>query len=186
VVALGCGLAFGASLRSDVLANINTDALAPLLGAPAALAVALLVRTGYLFSLTGSYVLLWHPIRDVLAHSLLPAGWLSQGPRARRNWLLLTWGLCALTYGVSCYVPSIWALLALAGSTTSTVQAFIVPGLIILATHTGRGRGLHRALAWALVVMGSGLFINGLAQEGLRHRDPGAAPSLGAAWQTWG
>ncbi len=57
IIAIGCCLAFGPDLHSDVLENINPGAMAPLVGQAAALAIAYSLRFGYLLSLVGSYVL---------------------------------------------------------------------------------------------------------------------------------
>jgi hypothetical protein len=71
IVIICSGLVFGADLEADVLANVNSAAMAPLIGPAAARVMAALVRVGYLLSLIGSYVLLCYPLRQV---GLLPAG----------------------------------------------------------------------------------------------------------------
>lgn len=65
IVVICSGLVFGADLEADVLANVNSAAMAPLIGPAAAQVMAALVRVGYLLSLTGSYVLLCYPLRQV-------------------------------------------------------------------------------------------------------------------------
>lgn len=59
------GLVFGDALEADVLANINSAAMAPLIGPTAAVVTSSFVRVGYLLSLIGSYVLLCYPLRQV-------------------------------------------------------------------------------------------------------------------------
>jgi hypothetical protein len=58
-------LVFGEALEADVLANVNSAAMAPLIGPAAAVAMAACVRVGYLLSIVGSYVLLCYPLRQV-------------------------------------------------------------------------------------------------------------------------
>jgi hypothetical protein len=65
IVIVCSGLVFGADLEADVLANVNSAAMAPLVGPATAAAMAALVRVGYLLSLIGSYVLLCYPLRQV-------------------------------------------------------------------------------------------------------------------------
>lgn len=65
IVIICSGLVFGEDLEADVLANVNSAAMAPLIGPVAAEVMAALVRVGYLLSLIGSYVLLCYPLRQV-------------------------------------------------------------------------------------------------------------------------
>lgn len=58
-------LVFGEALEADVLANVNSAAMAPLIGPAAAVAMAACVHVGYLLSIVGSYVLLCYPLRQV-------------------------------------------------------------------------------------------------------------------------
>lgn len=58
-------MVFGDALHSDVLTNVNSAAMAPLIGPTAAALMAAIVRVGYLLSLIGSYVLLVYPLRQV-------------------------------------------------------------------------------------------------------------------------
>lgn len=59
------GLVFGSALEADVLSNVNSAAMAPLIGPNAAVLMAAVVRIGYLLSCIGSYVLLCYPLRQV-------------------------------------------------------------------------------------------------------------------------
>lgn len=167
-IALGCCLAFGPALRPDVLSNINTGEMAPLLGAAPALAVTLAVRFGYLLSLVGSFVLLCFPQRDVVTELAAGRGSLA-AQLSDGRWAGLSWLLVASQFSVAVFVPSIWGLLSLVGSTASTMQAFIIPGCIILALepHNGGGMaaGAKRALAGTVVLVGAALFSNGVAQQ---------------------
>jgi hypothetical protein len=64
-VTICSGLVFGAALAPDVLSNVTTAAMAPLIGPRAAAAASACVRLGYLLSLIGSFVLLCYPLRQV-------------------------------------------------------------------------------------------------------------------------
>jgi hypothetical protein len=53
----------------------------------------------------------------------------------QKHWLLITTLIVVSASAIGCYLPSIWGALALVGATTSTVQAFIIPGLVILSVE---------------------------------------------------
>jgi amino acid permease len=129
IVTICAGLVFGDALDADVLANITVAAMGPLIGPAAAVVMSFAVRVGYLLSIIGSYVLLSYPLRQCIGDLMLPGG-----QRAvQQHWTTLTVLLVGSVFAIACYLPSIWGALALIGATASTVQAFIVPGLVILA-----------------------------------------------------
>eukprot|EP00879_Flechtneria_rotunda_P009883 GHRR01010335.1.p1 GENE.GHRR01010335.1~~GHRR01010335.1.p1 ORF type:complete len:668 (+),score=196.20 GHRR01010335.1:198-2201(+) len=131
IVALCGGLVFGESLEDDVLTNVNAAAMGPLIGPAAAVTMSSTVRIGYLLSIIGSYVLLNYPLRQCIGDMLLPGG----QQTVQQYWHLLTFVIVGSIYGIGCYLPSIWGALALVGSTASTVQAFIIPGLVVLSVE---------------------------------------------------
>eukprot|EP00877_Chromochloris_zofingiensis_P001527 jgi/Chrzof1/11375/Cz05g34150.t1 len=173
LIGVCCCLTFGAGLHADVLANINTQAIAPLVGGlvPATV-LGLLVRVGYLLSLTGSYVLLCYPIRSVIGDVCF-----GNRQAVERHWTAVTAGLVGTIYVFACFVPSIWGALSLVGSTASTVQAFIVPGLVILAVDSfvgdsvgGKGaRWAKRGAAGLVFVVGVLLFMNEIVHEVMKN-----------------
>jgi amino acid permease len=126
VIAVCSCLTFGESLHGDVLSNVNVEAISPLIGFYPAHIVACVVRFGYLCSLVGSYVLLCFPLRQCLGEVVL-----SGQEDVERLWLPLTAGLVSTVYCIACFVPSIWGVLGFVGATASTVQAWIMPGLIM-------------------------------------------------------
>lgn len=128
-VALCSGLVFGDALDADVLTNVSVAAMGPLIGPAAAVTMAVVVRVGYLCSIVGSYVLLCYPLRQCIGDMMLPGGQQAM----QRHWTVLTVLLVGSVYVIACYLPSIWGALALIGATASTVQAFIIPGLVMLA-----------------------------------------------------
>eukprot|EP00878_Enallax_costatus_P003797 GHUV01004013.1.p1 GENE.GHUV01004013.1~~GHUV01004013.1.p1 ORF type:complete len:658 (+),score=172.12 GHUV01004013.1:226-2199(+) len=131
VVTLCAGLVFGEALDADVLTNVNVAAMGPLIGPAAAVVMACAVRLGYLLSLIGSYVLLMYPLRQCIGDLMLPGG-----QRAvLQQWQTLTIVLVGTIYCIGCYLPSIWGALALVGATASTVQAFIIPGLVVMSVE---------------------------------------------------
>lgn len=67
---------------------------------------------------------------------------LGGAPALSRRWLPATAALTASAYATACYLPSIWDALTLVGATSTTVQSWIMPALIILCVERrGRGRG---------------------------------------------
>eukprot|EP00882_Tetradesmus_deserticola_P012493 GHRQ01013239.1.p1 GENE.GHRQ01013239.1~~GHRQ01013239.1.p1 ORF type:complete len:419 (-),score=149.38 GHRQ01013239.1:346-1602(-) len=144
-VTICAGVVFGESLDADVLANITVAAMGPLIGSAAAVVMSFAVRVGYLLSIIGSYVLLCYPLRQCIGDLLLPGG-----QRAvQQHWTMLTGLLVGSVFAIACYLPSIWGALALIGATASTVQAFIIPGLIILAVDRLEGTKAATAAAAA-------------------------------------
>lgn len=78
-----------------------------------------------------------------LADQFLPGGQAT----VKKHWMLITTLIVASAGAIGCYLPSIWGALALVGATTSTVQAFIIPGLVILSVERAAARGLAVAAA---------------------------------------
>jgi hypothetical protein len=72
-----------------------------------------------------------------LADQFLPGGQAA----VQKHWLLVTSLIVVSAGAIGCYLPSIWGALALVGATTSTVQAFIIPGLVILSVERQAARG---------------------------------------------
>jgi amino acid permease len=136
LVGIGCVAVFGPGVRSDVLASISAAAMGPLVGHVPAHLIACTVRFGYLFSLVGSYVLLTYPLRQCIGDVV----WGDQDA-VQQHWQWLTVGLVSTVYGIACFVPSIWGVLGLVGATASTVQAWIIPGLVILTLNRLQAAG---------------------------------------------
>jgi len=110
--------------------------MSPLLGSDlAAHAAALAVRCGYLLSLAGSFVLLLFPLRHVLADVLLGGH-----DALSARWAPATAGLVATAYLTACFLPSIWTALSLVGATATTMQAWIIPSLLVLVLERRPGR----------------------------------------------
>jgi hypothetical protein len=59
----------------------------------------------------------------------------------QQHWQWLTVALVSTVYGIACFVPSIWGVLGLVGATASTVQAWIIPGLVILTLNRLQAAG---------------------------------------------
>ncbi|KAF6236268.1 transmembrane amino acid transporter protein-domain-containing protein [Scenedesmus sp. NREL 46B-D3] len=151
-VTICAGLVFGDALDADVLANITVAAMGPLIGPAAAVVMSFAVRVGYLLSIIGSYVLLCYPLRQCIGDLMLPGG-----QRAvQQHWTTLTALLVGTVFAIACYLPSIWGALALIGATASTVQAFIVPGLVILAVDRVESTKAATAAATAAAAAGAG------------------------------
>lgn len=172
IVVICSGLVFGADLEADVLANVNSAAMAPLIGPAAAQVMAALVRVGYLLSLIGSYVLLCYPLRQCLGDQFMPGGQAT----VQKHWLSITTLLVVSAGAIGCYLPSIWGALSLVGATTSTVQAFIIPGLVILSVERAAAKALaaDRAAAGNSGSM-AGWLAQGEEEQGL------SAPLLAAS-----
>eukprot|EP00882_Tetradesmus_deserticola_P009078 GHRQ01009577.1.p4 GENE.GHRQ01009577.1~~GHRQ01009577.1.p4 ORF type:complete len:133 (+),score=81.44 GHRQ01009577.1:773-1171(+) len=94
-----------------------------------------------------------------------------------RHYPLLTYGILASTLATAVLVPDIWAALSIVGDLASTMQAFVVPGLIGLALVAGKhlattdvegsakGSGLQRVMALLVLGLGVALFGNGILQR---------------------
>jgi amino acid permease len=173
-IAVGGVAAFGTGVDADVLSEVTATSLARLLAgggggdhgaggaalaaaaaappapekhlAALAAALALLVRVGYLFSLSGSYVLLTYPLRETVGEALLGGH-----EQTSNHWASVTAALVVATYTFACFLPSIWSALSLVGSATCTVMAFAIPGMVVLATQrqSRKRRAQERAEAVA-------------------------------------
>jgi hypothetical protein len=76
-----------------------------------------------------------------LADQFLPGGQAA----VQKHWLLVTSIIVVSAGAIGCYLPSIWGALALVGATTSTVQAFIIPGLVVLSVERQAARAITAA-----------------------------------------
>ncbi|GBF92964.1 amino acid transporter [Raphidocelis subcapitata] len=138
VISLCACAVFGPSLHDDILTDATAARMAPILGSEAAArGAALVVRAGYLLSLTGSFLLLLFPLRHVLGEVLL-GGHEELAASSNRRWLGATAALTGTAYATACFLPGIWGALSLVGATAATAQAWIIPSLIILALDSKR------------------------------------------------
>jgi hypothetical protein len=76
-----------------------------------------------------------------LGDQFLPGGQAT----VKKHWLLVTTILVISAGAIGCYLPSIWGALALVGATTSTVQAFIIPGLVIISVERAAAKAVATA-----------------------------------------
>lgn len=194
VLALGSIAAFGPAVNSNILNNLSATGMAPLIGSTAAQALSALVRGGFLVSLLGSFALLMYPLRTCLIE-LLWGGkqlkGLSGSAKAaavskieQQHFAPITYGILASTVATAVLVPDIWAALSIVGDLASTMQAFVIPGLLGLGLTAGRhlvggklppsalpgtptlkGNGPQRLMAAFVLVMGLALFGNGILQR---------------------
>ncbi|WIA21170.1 hypothetical protein OEZ86_005042 [Tetradesmus obliquus] len=186
VLGLGSVAAFGPGVSSNILNNLSASGMAPLIGSQAAAVLSVLVRGGFLVSLLGSFALLMFPLRTCLIELLWgktlaaagsgPAKAAKTAEIESKNYPLLTYGILASTVATAVLVPDIWAALSIVGDLASTVQAFVVPGLIGLALVGGKhlsaafpgsakGSGAQRAVALLVLALGVALFGNGILQR---------------------
>jgi hypothetical protein len=78
-----------------------------------------------------------------LGDQFLPGGQAT----VKKHWLLITAILVVSAGAIGCYLPTIWGALALVGATTSTVQAFIIPGLVIMSVERAAAKAIAAAAA---------------------------------------
>jgi hypothetical protein len=205
-ISLGTALAFGPDLQVNVLNNLFSDSLRPLLGPTWAGVATAVVRGGYLVSLLGSTLLYVYPLRTCLAQLLCscydmagpalassssgggggggghlsPAGTPAAAaaadeeglqqplltPSSRdapsatthghtagttdaaafeaRYFYLLTYSLLTAAAAVAILVPNIWVALSAIGDIATTVEAFIVPGVIAMVVAWAAAKGSSR------------------------------------------
>jgi Transmembrane amino acid transporter protein len=158
--------------------------------------LSILVRGGFAVSLLGSFALLMHPLRTCLVELLWRRRLAAAGPGpsaaaaaaaiTNKYYVPLTYGILLAAVATAVLVPDIWAALSVVGDLASTIQAFVVPGLIGLALVAGRGlapgsgpksgggssssdsnsgQALQRVIAAGVLVLGVALFGNGVLQR---------------------
>jgi len=164
LISLACLATFGDALQDNVLNNMSSAHMAPLIGAWPAALLALGVRAGYFVSLVGSFAFTLHPLRHCVLEVALGSNFPTKKmDKADRLFLPVTLALMAAIYGIAVFVPGIWVVLSLVGSCASTLMGFVFPGLVILAIMA-RPKATHyarRAGALLVVAIGSFMFVNG-------------------------
>jgi hypothetical protein len=95
-----------------------------------------------------------------------------------KRWLPVTMGLVVTIYLTACFLPSIWDALSLVGATATTMQAWIIPALLVLAVDrrqaAAEGGGAARKL------LGGGGMTNA-EQQTAAAGGPEAGPSGGSS-----
>ncbi len=187
-IAICTCIVFGADLEADVLNNMNVTEMAPLVGEVAAHMISDTVRIGFAIALIGSFVLLMYPARQVITETFFPrvTSGRTAGDVPARIFYPMTYILVACIYVTAVYVPTIWAALSIVGSTSSTLQGFLFPSLIVLALEKGTS-GRHyarRAMAVFTASLGAALFVNGFLVFFFpaAASDEAAPDNVGASW----
>ena len=119
-------LLFGDDTLSDVLSNFDAD-----LGVPYSQVFADMVRVGYAIHIMLVFPLLHFSLRLILDGLLFPR---VTKPLVldNRRFISLTLSVIGISWVVACYVPDIWDVFQITGSTVGALIAFIIPAVLVL------------------------------------------------------
>lgn len=158
---------FGAGVQGDVLANLQPEAVAALLGGRRAAALALVATLKLSVvgaMLTSIAIVLW-PLRaevlDLLHQALA-------GAPSKPAFYAVTYGSLAAIYAAAVGIQNSYSMVGLVGATCGISMAFIFPALIALRlgrVETGSGVAGRRLiwLGWVLLALGVLLTAAGIA-----------------------
>lgn len=146
-VAVSGYLMFGDETEGDVLRNLTIKYVARLTNRLVATLLIDFIVLATTFNLLVNFVLKVWAVRDNVSEMFYgkPALELSLG-----HFYGLTYGLSLAAYLTSVFIPSVWMMLSLVGSTACVTFSYIFPGLI--KARNGRKRG-GRAGGIAVVLM---------------------------------
>eukprot|EP01026_Neomeris_dumetosa_P078324 TRINITY_DN84674_c0_g1_i1.p1 TRINITY_DN84674_c0_g1~~TRINITY_DN84674_c0_g1_i1.p1 ORF type:complete len:401 (-),score=15.99 TRINITY_DN84674_c0_g1_i1:113-1315(-) len=111
---------FGKRIEDDVMKNLTTAKLTPVVGKIIATIIASFIRLGFVLSLTGSYLVNALPLRSII---------ISYAPirmQTRPKWLfyLTTFFILGGTYVIAVNVRSIWSVIKIIGAVCANALAF--------------------------------------------------------------
>lgn len=161
---------FGAGVEGDVLANLQPEAVAALLGGRrgAGLALVAALKLSVVGAMLTSIAIVLWPLRaevqDLLHHVLA-------GAPSRAAFYAVTYGSLLAIYAAAVGIQSSYSMVGLVGATCGISMAFIFPGCIALRLGRVEGGGAGggaaerrlAALGWALVILGTLLTAAGIA-----------------------
>lgn len=145
-----CGYAlFGSETDGDVLKNLTAAAVQRYVPPAAAAAIVYGIAAAFTFNLLVNFVLKVWAVRENLVELALGIPVLRL---SRKAFYGLTALLVAAAYGISILVPSIYALLALVGSTACVTFSYFFPAALLWRLHKHPG---PRAGAASMVALGA-------------------------------
>ena len=160
-VAVSGYLMFGRATEGDVLRNLTIKYVSTLAGPLTAAALIDFIVLATTFNLLVNFVLKVWAVRDNVAAMVYgrPALELGLG-----HFYALTYGLSLAAYLTSVFIPSVWMMLSLVGSTACVTFSYIFPGLIKLRNgRTRLGRAGGASVVAMAVVMAGVAIVNTLA-----------------------
>lgn len=162
VSSVGAIVAFGSDLDSDVLNNVSSVSISPMVGTVGAHIIAHIVRVGFGMSMAGSYLLALFPQRDCVVELLFGKSQLQR--RLQQHFTLLTLSLVTGVYITAVVIPDIWLAMQIVGCVAATIMGFVLPAVIVLVgpSSPGLANTLHKAFAGVVAGVGMFLFVNGL------------------------
>lgn len=122
-------LLFGSRTDGDVLNNLTVKFATGLLGQHLASVVVGLALAAYSLSLQVNFILKVWAVRQALCEAILgvDANSLRTFP-----YHLMSFCLVSLAFFVSIFVPSVWFLVSLVGSTACATFSYVFPGMILI------------------------------------------------------
>mmetsp|Transcript_25582 Transcript_25582/g.64909 ORF Transcript_25582/g.64909 Transcript_25582/m.64909 type:complete len:547 (-) Transcript_25582:409-2049(-) len=190
LVSVLCWMVFGPDIEDDILTNLSTAAMAPLVGHAWALAISYAVRTGYLLSIVGSAVLTMFPLRTALAdlvHPWVPLSWRNGVDDKSTLFVPLSLGILLFAYVLAVAVPSIWVVISLVGSVSATFIGYGCPAAILWSYRSSHSFSdtVCRVFAVFTGILGFLIFVNGFVTLYMKAAQP-AEGGAGSGEGLWG
>lgn len=139
-------LLFGDDTSSDILSNFDVD-----LGVPNSKLIADMVRVGYIIHLMFVFPLVFFVFRLNLDGLMFPKA-TALTLDTRRFYLLTACSMAVSLFG-ACFIPTIWVVSQLLGSTGVIVMCYVFPPSIALRDVHGISTRRERWAAWFMITV---------------------------------
>lgn len=139
-------LLFGDDTLSDVLSNFDVD-----LGVPYSNVISDIIRVGYVIHLIFVFPLLHFALRLNLDGLMFPGA--AALHHDTQRFMLLT--VCTMTFSLvaACFIPDIWDVFQITGSTSGILMCFVFPPSLVLRDFYDISTKGERCGAWFMLVV---------------------------------
>ncbi|KDD77191.1 transmembrane amino acid transporter protein [Helicosporidium sp. ATCC 50920] len=150
MVAVSGYVMFGSSTEGDVLKNLTINYVSTLTSPSVATGFIDFIVVATTFNLLVNFVLKVWAVREAVSELCFESCSLNL---SKRSYYMLTYALTAAAYLVSVFIPSVWTLLSLVGSTACVTFSYIFPGLIMARNGPTRSSAASGYAVVALAVI---------------------------------
>lgn len=182
VVALVGYVLFGEHVQGDVLKDLTIQFTGMLVGDTAAMWIISVSLVAYAVALQVNYVLKVWAVRNAVVEVVWGR---NEYDLALPAYYGLTIILVAASYIVSIFIPSIFTLAALIGSTACAIFSYFFPGLMLICSHKRSTREVLVGVFTILLSFTMAIFGTVHAIHGMRNPDPDHANIIDSARRSW-
>lgn len=182
VVALVGYVLFGEHVQGDVLKDLTIQFTGMLVGDTAAMWIISVSLVAYAVALQVNYVLKVWAVRNAVVEVVWGR---NEYDLALPAYYGLTIILVAASYIVSIFIPSIFTLAALIGSTACAIFSYFFPGLMMICSHKRSTREILVGVFAILLSFTMAIFGTVHAIHGMRNPDPDHANIIDSARRSW-